>query len=61
MVALLGRVILAIVPAFHDSEYFLPTLLACKVPFEKSADSLMETLLLVTNFFSLAAFKILYL
>ena len=36
-------------------------LLACKVSFEKSADSLMGTPLQVTLCFSLAAFKILYL
>ena len=36
-------------------------LLACKVSFEKSADSLMGTPLQVTNCFSLAAFKILSL
>ena len=36
-------------------------LLACKVSFEKSADSLMGTPLLVTVSFSLAAFKILSL
>ena len=36
-------------------------LLACKVSFEKSADSLMGTLLLVTLSFPLAAFQILSL
>ena len=36
-------------------------LLACKVSFEKSADSLMGTPLYVTNCFSPAAFKILSL
>ena len=36
-------------------------LLACKVSFEKSADSLMGILLQVTNYFSFAAFKILSL
>ena len=37
------------------------SLLTCKVIFEKSADRLMGTLLQVTNYFSLAAFKILSL
>ena len=40
---------------------FCQSLLACKVSSEKSADSLMETHLQVTNLFSLAAFKILSL
>ena len=34
------------------------SLLACKISFEKSADSLKGTPLQVTNFFSLATFKI---
>ena len=37
------------------------SLLACKVSFEKSADSLTGTPLQVTLYFSLAAFKILSL
>ena len=37
------------------------SLLACKVPLEKSTGSLVGTPLLVTNLFSIAAFKILFL
>ena len=40
---------------------FSQPLIACKVSFEKSADSLMGTPLYITVSFSLAAFKILYL
>ena len=54
---------LAVGPAFHDFEYFLPILSSLQRGaffffFEKSVDSLVGTSLQVTNFFSLAAFKI---
>ena len=44
---------------FMTSDTFFQPLLACKVSFEKSADSHMETPLQVTICSSLAAFKIL--
>ena len=43
---------------FMTSNTSFQPLLACKVSFEKSADSLMGTLLQVTVSFSLAAFRI---
>ena len=46
---------------FMTSNTFLQPLLACKVSFEKSANSLMRTPLYVTLSFPLAAFKILSL
>ena len=45
---------------FMTSNTSFQALLACKVSFEKSADSIMGTLLQVTLSFPLAAFKILF-
>ena len=62
MIALLGRAILAIGPCFFMTlNVFCQSLLACKVSFEISADGFMGSPLLITNCFSLAAFKIIYL
>ena len=46
---------------FHHLKYIMPLPVACKVPAEKLADSLMGVLLYVTTCFFLAAFNILYL
>ena len=61
MIALLGRAIWTVGPCFSWLNISCQSLPACKVSFEKSADSLMGTSLWVTYFFSLAAFKIISL
>ena len=60
MISLLDRVILDVGP-FMTLNTSFQLLLACKVSFEKSADSLMGTPLQVTVSLSIAAFKILFL
>ena len=61
MKALLDTVILDVGPSLSCFNTSFQPLLACKVSFEKSADSLMGTPLRVTVSFSLAAFQLLSL